>query len=402
MKSWEKYSLLSLYKACRLCPRECAVDRLSGQRGFCGERASLRIAAIEAHFGEEPFFTGWNGSGTVFFSGCSLRCRYCQNYQISRMGIGEILSISEVAVRISRLQRLEGIHNVNLVTPDHFIPHSVCLLGELQDKGQCLPIIFNVSGYQKVDTLRLVEPYVDIYLPDFKYGDSRLAAGLSRAEDYPSRALEAIEEMLKQKGFLDAWESAMGFSNDSPAGLAKKGVIVRHLVLPGQVSNSLDALSMLFLEFGPDLPLSLMSQYVPVGNFLPEGLDRMVWPEEFQMVLDHALELGFNKILYQPVSKSTTAHCETPFLPDFRKKRPFSGNLQARLAEKHGASPGRVAAQADTAGNGSWLQNYQDSPSLTMPSGKFRPQHNKRPWLLKRWAQALNTNQEREDRTNAD
>jgi len=336
VKSLEGSSLLSLYKACRLCPRDCMVDRLSGYRGFCGEGSDLRIAAIEAHFGEEPSLTGWNGSGTVFFTGCSLRCSYCQNYQISRLGIGRNFSVSGVAAQISRLRHFEGIHNLNLVTPDHFIPHTIALVAELRSTGVHLPVIFNVSGYQRVDSLRLVEPFVDIYLPDFKYGDAKLAAVLSRAEDYPALALEAIQEMLRQKGFLDRWEPGQGSFSDSPKGLAAKGVMVRHLVLPGQVKNSLDALTMLFLEFGPDLPLSLMSQYAPVASLLPEGLDRTVFPVEFQRVLEHALELGFRRVLYQPLTRPSTANSERPFLPDFTRKRPFLGNLRIPVRAKQG------------------------------------------------------------------
>lgn len=326
-------SLLSLYRNCRLCPRACGVDRLSGQRGFCRERAHLRIATIEAHFGEEPPFSGLNGSGTVFFSGCSLRCMYCQNYQISRMGIGESSSVLEAARCIFQLWQLERVHNLNLVTPDHFLPHVIALVEELRQRGAGLPVIYNVSGYQQVEALRLVEPYVDIYLADFKYGDPKLAAWLSKAEDYPGKALEAIEEMLRQKGFLETWEQAQGAPHGTSFPLAKRGVMVRHLVLPGQLNNSLDALKMLFIEFGPGLPLSLMSQYAPVGNHLPRELQRMISAEEFQEVLDLALGLGFRNILYQPLDGASNSDRETPFLPDFRKKRPFPGNLKASFSQ---------------------------------------------------------------------
>lgn len=338
VKSRGNESLFSLYKACTLCPRECKVDRLSGHRGFCGEGSDLRIAAIETHFGEEPPFTGWNGSGTVFFTGCSLRCSYCQNYQISRLGIGKNFSVFRAAALISRLHRLHGIHNVNMVTPDHFIPHAMALVTKLRNRGVQLPVIFNVSGYQRVDSLRLVEPYVDIYLPDFKYGDAKLGAALSRAEDYPALALEAIQEMVRQKGFLDRCKPGRGSSSDLPRGVAAKGVMVRHLVLPGQLKNSFDALTMLFLEFGADLPLSLMSQYAPVGNLLPEGLDRAVLPAEFKRVLDYALELGFRRIFYQPLTKTSIDHCERPFLPDFTRKRPFLGNIEVPARPIQGRS----------------------------------------------------------------
>ncbi|MEJ5378301.1 MAG: radical SAM protein [bacterium] len=329
MNSREKRSLLSLYDPCRLCPRHCSVDRLSGQKGFCGEAARLRVAHIEAHFGEEPFFTGVNGSGTVFFSGCSLGCRYCQNYQISRKGMGKSTSVLAVAQRILDLWAVQSIHNVNLVTADHFLPHIIALVHELRERGATLPVIYNSSGYQRPESLRLLEPFVDIYLPDFKYGDAKLAENLSRAGDYPAKALEAIEEMLRQKGFLEVCKDHQDFSRGSSPRIAQKGVLVRHLVLPGQTRNSMDALTMLFIEFGADLPLSLMSQYAPAGNDLPDELGRELWPEEFRQVLEHAMGLGFRRILYQPLIPGLRGRGDRPFVPDFRRKRPFAGNIKA-------------------------------------------------------------------------
>lgn len=308
---------------------------MAGQRGFCAQGATLRIALIEAHLGEEPPFSGRNGSGTVFFTGCSLRCSFCQNFQISRLGIGRTWSVKGAAIRILELEKTPGIHNVNLVTPDHFFPHTMVLIQELRGRGLSLPVLYNLSGYQRVDSLRLIESHADIYLPDFKYGDRKLAATLSRAEDYPAVALEAIAEMVRQKGFLDAWDHSRGIAHsggDFP--VATKGVLVRHLVLPGQIENSLRALTMLFLEFGRELPLSLMSQYMPVGKQPLEELQRTVSPQEFQRVLDHAYDLGFRRILYQPPQSLSPDPSKRPFLPDFTRKRPFDGNT--RLAREHG------------------------------------------------------------------
>ena len=332
----------SHYRSCRLCPRQCGVDRTAGQIGICGESDQLRIAAIEAHFGEEPPVSGQNGSGTVFFAGCPVRCVYCQNYQISQEGLGEPWTLQEVVDRLARLHSLQGIHNVNFVTPDHFLPHAVSVVPPLRERGVQIPVLYNLSGYQRVEIVKLLQPFADIYLPDFKYSDVSLAGNLSKAPDYPSVALDALAEMVRQKGFLDAVPG----SNDDEArkreglegcAVAGRGVLVRHLILPGHIQNSLDALTMLFVEFGKDLPLSLMSQYVPV-RLLPQdpSLNRSVLQDEFREVLDHALSLGFKSLFVQ--YPGDRAGDSRPFLPDFRRPRPFEGNT--------GRSP-RLSRQMD-------------------------------------------------------
>lgn len=325
-------SLFSHYKACKLCPRRCGVDRAGGQMGFCGERAHMRIAAIEAHLGEEPPISGNNGSGTVFFSGCSLRCPFCQNYQISQDGVGREWSLQEVVDRLAALHEHEGIHNVNFVTPDHFLPHTVVIVRLLRERAIPIPVVYNVSGYQRVESLRLIGSFADVYLPDFKYGDVALAQALSGTPDYAKVALEAVAEMVRQKGFLDAFANADysaftagGMDDTSP--LAQSGVLVRHLILPGHVGNSIQALTMLFLEFGGELPISLMSQYLPLRQFPPGSpLNRMVTPEEFQEVLGHARELGFMNLFVQPPEDDASEMWS--FLPDFRSIHPFPGNTR--------------------------------------------------------------------------
>jgi|YNPNPStandDraft_1061719.scaffolds.fasta_scaffold16199_4 putative pyruvate formate lyase activating enzyme len=323
------------YRRCELCPRMCRVDRTCGERGFCGESNLLRIAAIEAHFGEEPPITGENGSGTVFFSGCSLKCDYCQNYQISRDGLGQEWSLADAVERIARLHATDRIHNVNLVTPDHFFPHVAGIVRGLREKGIRIPIVCNLSGYQRVESLRAMERFVDIYLPDFKYSDSSLAKDLSRCPDYPSTALEAIAEMVRQKGFLDANTGPEGAGDDAHRGprphpLATRGVLVRHLILPGKLRNSCEALTMLLLEFGADLPLSIMSQYTPVRPASRHpSLNRRVTAEEFRQVLEHAEALGFRSLFVQRPDESFPSPCgEEPFLPDFSRTRPFPGNVR--------------------------------------------------------------------------
>lgn len=304
----------SLYSPCRLCPRSCGIDRFAGETGVCGETAELRIAAIEAHFGEEPPISGTHGSGTVFFSGCTLRCAFCQNFQISCHHLGEVMTAAQVAERLQRLTE-RGIHNVNFVTPDHFLPHTVEIVDELRRRGVGLPILYNTSGYCKVESLRLPEGVADMYLPDYKYADAELAQRLSRARDYPEVALAAIAEMVRQTGFLDA------FIEDKP--IATRGVLVRHLVLPGQVQNSLDVLTTLFLEFGKELPVSLMSQYWPAQRMKEPELNRRVTHDEFYAVHDHALALGFKYLFVQHLYDDG----QSDFLPDFRQSRPFKGNI---------------------------------------------------------------------------
>lgn len=327
-------SLLTYYKACELCPRRCGVDRAANQLGFCGEGAHVRIAAIEAHLGEEPPISGKNGSGAVFFSGCSLRCAFCQNYQISREGLGREWTLEEVVHRLTALCEHEGIHNVNFVTPDHFFPHTVAAVRRLRERGSTIPTVYNLSGYQRPEALRLIESVADIYLPDFKYADAGLAHSLANSADYATVALEAVSEMVRQKGFLDTFvgndEGEIGrVGGDGFSPLAREGVLVRHLILPRQVGNSLKVLSMLFLEFGRELPISLMSQYVPVCTFpLGSPLNRQVTRSEFQEVFQHAQELGFRNLFVQyPEEVDTEAQ---PFLLDFRMAHPFVGNVRTR------------------------------------------------------------------------
>lgn len=325
-------ALFSHYRACELCPRRCKVDRTAGQLGICGEDSGLRVAAIEIHTGEEPPISGREGSGAVFLSGCSLQCLYCQNYQISREGIGRPSHIEEVVGRLEALQAERRFHNVNFVTPDHFLPHTMAIVERLRERGIRIPTVYNLSGYQRVESLRLIESFADIYLPDFKYADRALANDLSGAPDYVVVALEAVSEMVRQKGFLDTFsgqrKDEIGTrGTDVDSLVAQKGVLVRHLILPGHLENSLTALNMLFAEFGPDLPLSLMSQYVPVRPFSGDSpLNRRVTAEEFCGVLDRARDLGFRDLFFQDPEEVLLGN--EAFLPDFRSAIPFPGNVK--------------------------------------------------------------------------
>jgi len=312
-------SFLELFQNCHLCPRECGVNRLEeGEKssaGFCKQDGRLKVAYVGPHFGEEPPLTGTHGSGTVFFTGCSLRCSYCQNFQISREGLGDILALEQLLTKVQDMIARSHVHNVNFVTPEHFFPHVFELVTLLRSKGHHLPMLFNLSGYQSVNLLKTAEGYVDIYLPDFKYADRDLARNLSKCRNYPDVALAALSEMLAQKGFLDTFDTG-----DS---LAKKGVLVRHLILPGNVENSINALTTLFVEFGSQLPLSLMSQYVPVTPQEAEALNRPLTEQEFHQVYSHALDLGFEHLFVQ-FPKEAASDRKPPFLPDFNLDKPFS------------------------------------------------------------------------------
>ena len=318
----EQYQIF--FKTCRLCPRDCGINRMEENKtshsGFCGESQHLRVAYVGAHFGEEPPITGWNGSGTIFFAGCSLGCSFCQNYQISIDGLGKTLGMEELLERVTKMIQLSKVHNINFVTPDHFFPHTFQLVSLLRSRGYNLPVVYNLSGYQSLDMLKMVDNYTDIYLPDYKYSDPILSTFFSRCKDYPKVALDAITEMIKQKGFLD--------SSKTNSLLAGKGVLVRHLILPGKIENSLNALTTLFLEFGAKLPLSLMSQYQPALPQKDRELNRPITGEEFNRVYSHAMDLGFEELYVQFLENNfSNLQNPSPFLPDFRQEEPFSCNL---------------------------------------------------------------------------
>lgn len=314
--------LVSAFTQCRLCPKSCGIDRLKNI-GFCGEDANLKVSAILPHFGEEPPISGRKGSGAVFFAGCSLKCKYCQNFQISHQGLGKITSSYEVAKEIEALYIKKNIHNVNFVTPDHFIPYTFEIVNIIRKKNILLPIVFNFSGYQRCKVIKLLGGYADIYLPDFKYSDKDLGMFLSNCKDYPKTAIEAIYEMVKQKGFLDCFSRYKDGGKKGGEIIAKKGVLVRHLILPGYIENSLNALAILFIEFGKELPISIMSQFYPVDCTEIPGLNRRITKEEFKKVFMYAKSLGFCNVFVQYPEKDND---KPVFLPDFSKKEPFRFN----------------------------------------------------------------------------
>ena len=257
------------YVNCQLCPRKCGVDRTAGQRGFCGCPGTALVAKYMLHKWEEPALAGSGGSGAVFFGGCTLKCRYCQNAAISGGAVGQAMDADQLRQVFENLIA-QGAENIDLVTPTHFLP---TIAPALEPKLP-VPVVYNCGGYENVETLRQLEGKIDIYLPDLKYAEARLAKSLSGAADYFPRAKAAIREMVRQTGPV-RWEGDR----------VVRGVIIRHLILPGHVDNSLKVLDWIGSAFAPgEVLVSLMRQYTPMEN-LPAPLDRRVTDEEYDAVL---------------------------------------------------------------------------------------------------------------------
>ena len=271
-----------ILKTCTLCPRNCRIDRSAGKTGFCGADDKVYLARAALHFWEEPCISGEAGSGAVFFSGCNLRCVYCQNHEISRMDAKKEVTVRRLAdIFIEQQER--GALNINLVTPTHYIPQIKVALDMARDLGLELPVVYNTSGYETVEALKSLQGYVQVYLPDFKYMDGELAKRYSGATDYPDRAKMALAEMVQQVG-------APEFSED---GILQKGVVVRHLVLPNCVGDSKAIIRYLYQQYRDDIFISIMNQYTPLKQVehIPE-LNRRITQEEYDEVVDYAIALG--------------------------------------------------------------------------------------------------------------
>ena len=291
--------------ACRLCPRRCGVDRASGQIGVCGMPDTLYISRSAPHMWEEPPISGTRGSGTVFFTGCNLRCVFCQNRTISREGVGYPVTEEELIDEILELQNM-GVHNVNLVTPTHYTVQLARVLEKIKPRLQ-IPVVWNSSGYESVESLRLVEGLVDIYLPDFKYMSPELAASYSAAPDYADVATAAVEEMYRQVG-------KVAFDTN---GIMTRGMILRHLVLPGCRADSMAVLRHIANILPPsDIRVSVMRQYTPdfAMDCPHKNLHRRVTDFEYTSVLDEAERLGL-----EGYSQGKDA-ANKAFTPDFEEK----------------------------------------------------------------------------------
>ena len=294
---------------CRCCPRECGVNRLTGEVGFCRIGAGIPVAHIGLHHGEEPPISGSRGSGAIFFAGCNLRCVFCQNYQISQefeqIGI-RTFSPRELAAEMQRLEEA-GAHNINLVSPSHLIFPLADAIEIARTQGLTIPIVYNSNGYDSVAALRQIRGLIDIFLPDLKYLGGNTAGALSAAPDYGKIVPEVLREMFAQVGHLEL----------DDAGVARRGLLVRHLVLPGYLENSLACLRFL-AGLSRYLYLSIMSQYSPrhrAGEYPP--LDRTLSEKDYEAVIDYALELGLENAFIQEFDSNQE------YLPDFSRTDPF-------------------------------------------------------------------------------
>ncbi len=294
-------------RSCTLCPRECRVNRLEGETGFCGLGAGAVLARALPHFGEEPPVSGTAGAGTLFLTSCNLQCPFCQNYRISRDRMGEAVDREALAGAMLELA-MKGCHNIELVTPTPQLPAVLESLLAACEWGLQLPLVYNCGGYEKTGVIRQLDGIVDVWLPDFKYGNERDARECSAPENYTQQALVSIAEMIRQTG--ERLQTA--------GGIARRGVIIRHLVLPGRVQNSMDVIRLIAAQLSKKVPLSLMSQYTPTPDLSSDALfGRRVTREEYEAVVDLALDLEFENLFIQEVDEHNIA-------PDFDRDAPFS------------------------------------------------------------------------------
>ena len=304
-------ALYEMLEACNICPRQCSVDRMRTNYGDCGCGDVALVSSVCDHHGEEPPISGFNGSGTVFFGSCNLRCVFCQNHQISQpQGDGGFTEMdsTELAINMMRLQKM-GCHNINFVSPTHFAPQMVAAVADAQKMGLTIPIVYNSNGYDSVDVLELLDGVVDIYMPDLKYADEDSAAEYSDAPNYFFYASRALKEMFRQVGPLQMDEN----------GVAYRGLIVRHLVLPNDLAASAKVLKFIAEELSPDVFISLMSQYRPVFKAARiKKLSRKVRMKEYQPLIDLLEELGMENGYVQDLHEAPDF-----YLPDFDKDHPF-------------------------------------------------------------------------------
>ena len=302
-------SIESFLSSCKLCPRECKVNRLENV-GRCKQGKNIRIALSTIHLYEEPCISGtWendnppNGSGAIFFSGCNLNCIFCQNYKISSMNSGKEISIEELADEMIKLQQ-KGANNINLVTAFAYVPHIIKAIDIARGKGLNIPIIYNSSGYESIETIKMLDGYIDVYLPDMKYFFKELSNDLSNCSNYFEKASRAIKEMYKQVGDIKY--------NDN--GFIEKGVIIRHLILPNHIYNSKRVLKWINVTFNNKVLVSVMSQYFPTYKANDtEDINRKISKQEYDEVIDYMEEIN----LYNGFVQDYSEDDETKYVPNF-------------------------------------------------------------------------------------
>lgn len=289
---------------CSICPRNCMIDRTE-KKGFCGETYDLVVARASLHMWEEPCISGKSGSGTVFFSGCNLKCVYCQNYNISNKNNGKQITINRLSEIFLELQQ-RGALNINLVTPTHYVPQIIKALKLAKSNGLNIPIVYNSSGYESVDTLKTLDGLIDIYLPDFKYYDDTYSIKYSNAPNYFNIASNAIDEMVRQ----------VGLPKFDKNGIMKKGVIVRHLLLPGLINDSKKILKYLYDTYKDSIYISIINQYTPLPHVKKyKELDRKITVKEYDELINYAIDLGITNGFIQEGET-----CKTSFIPEFNNE----------------------------------------------------------------------------------
>lgn len=289
------------YKNCKMCPRECGIDR-TRNAGVCGATDKIKVALVSVHDYEEPCISGKNGSGTVFFSNCNLRCVYCQNFKISRNGYGKEITSNRLA-EIFLEQQKRGVNNINLVTPTMYVDGIIEAIKIAKSNGLTIPIVYNSSGYEKVETIKKLKGYVDIYLPDFKYATNRLALRYSGVNNYVESAISSIKEMINQ----------VGKTKFNAEGIMTSGVIIRHMILPNNILNSKMVLKRISEEFKNDTLVSVMAQYFPTGEAekYPE-INRKINKEELEEIQDYLEELNIENGYIQELGEH-----EEEYIPNF-------------------------------------------------------------------------------------
>lgn len=293
---------MKVLENCMLCPRKCGINRYKG-KGICGANSKIKLAYYSLHMWEEPPISGKNGSGTIFFSNCNMKCIYCQNKKISIDGYGKYISMKKLEEIMLELQK-KGAHNINLVTPTHYVPQIAFVLQKIKDKSLKIPVVYNTSSYECVGTLMMMRNLVDIYLADLRYYDDDLAIKYSNCRDYFENATMAIDEMYRQVGEIKI--------NDE--GMLEKGVVVRVLILPGHVDDSKKIIEYLYKTYGNDIFISIMNQYTPVWKCKYSNLNRKVTEDEYNEVVNYAIDLGVVNAFVQEGEAA-----DDSFIPKFNK-----------------------------------------------------------------------------------
>jgi len=282
----KKAKASSLLKSCTLCPRKCGIDRLAGETGFCNTGKLSWVSSYSPHFGEEEPLVGTHGSGTIFFTHCNLLCLFCQNFDISHQGEGQEVTDNELAGIMLALQN-QGCHNINFVTPSHVVPQILAAVEVAVEHGLNVPLVFNSGGYDRVATLKLLDGVFDIYMPDFKFWDSQVAENSCQAGDYPEVARKALAEMHRQVGDLQIDDAA----------IARRGLLIRHLVLPGGLAGTRDVMRFIARKISPASYVNVMSQYRPCGRAAEvNGLESHLSPQDYKNAVRAAREEGITRL----------------------------------------------------------------------------------------------------------